>query len=137
MQHRRLDRHITSLGHATRSPNDARGLRWKNVKKKTDKEDALKLARLSTMGQLTLVHMPAKTCARNGADQASAEAGQIRTSIKNAIALSSHDKELPSRRGGDVVQEGLKWLENEARDFAGISEATELWRGHCTLSSDC
>jgi hypothetical protein len=34
--------------------------RWKNVKKKTDKEDALKLAKLSAMGQLPTVHMPPK-----------------------------------------------------------------------------
>jgi transposase len=34
--------------------------RWKNVKKKTDKEDALKLAKLSAMGQLATVHMPGK-----------------------------------------------------------------------------
>jgi len=34
--------------------------RWKNVKKKTDKEDALKLAKLSAMGQLPTVHMSPK-----------------------------------------------------------------------------
>ena len=34
--------------------------RWKNVKKKTDKEDALKLAKLSAMNQIPTVHMPAK-----------------------------------------------------------------------------
>lgn len=36
--------------------------RWRNVKKKTDRVDALKLARLSAVGQLPLVHVPcAKT----------------------------------------------------------------------------
>jgi transposase len=34
--------------------------RWKNVKKKTDKEDALKLAKLSAMNQIPTVHVPAK-----------------------------------------------------------------------------
>ena len=32
--------------------------RWKNVKRKTDKDDALKLARLAMMGQLKPVHVP-------------------------------------------------------------------------------
>src|SRR2546423_8848330 len=32
--------------------------RWKNVKRKNDRQDALKLAQLSALGQLTLVHVP-------------------------------------------------------------------------------
>jgi len=32
--------------------------RWKNVKRKNDRDDALKLAQLSAMGQLPTVHMP-------------------------------------------------------------------------------
>jgi hypothetical protein len=31
---------------------------WKNVKRKTDRNDALKLAQLSAMNQLPTVHMP-------------------------------------------------------------------------------
>lgn len=34
--------------------------RWKNVKRKTDRDDALKLAQLSAMNQLPVVHLPAK-----------------------------------------------------------------------------
>jgi transposase len=33
--------------------------RWKNVKRKTDRDDALKLAKLAALGQLTPVHIPA------------------------------------------------------------------------------
>ncbi len=33
--------------------------KWKNVKRKTDEDDALKLARLCALDQLNLVHMPA------------------------------------------------------------------------------
>ncbi|GAJ08623.1 unnamed protein product, partial [marine sediment metagenome] len=43
---------------AARTMHDA--WRWKNVKKKTDRQDALKLAKLSTMRQLATVHMPKK-----------------------------------------------------------------------------
>jgi len=32
--------------------------RWKNVKRKTDRDDALKLARLAALGQLNPVHIP-------------------------------------------------------------------------------
>lgn len=39
------------------STNDA-AWRWKNVKRKTDKDDALKLARLAMLQQLTPVHVP-------------------------------------------------------------------------------
>src|SRR3954469_7656976 len=34
--------------------------RWKNVKNKCDRSDGLKLARLSAMDQLSLVHVPRK-----------------------------------------------------------------------------
>jgi transposase len=34
--------------------------RWKNVKRKTDRDDALKLAKLAALGQLTPVHIPAR-----------------------------------------------------------------------------
>jgi len=39
------------------STNDTAWL-WKNVKRKTDKDDALKFARMAMMGQLTTVHVP-------------------------------------------------------------------------------
>ena len=34
--------------------------KWSNVKRKTDKDDALKLARMATMGELKAVHMPSE-----------------------------------------------------------------------------
>ena len=34
--------------------------KWSNVKRKTDKDDALKLARMATMSELTPVHMPSE-----------------------------------------------------------------------------
>ena len=35
--------------------------RWSNVKRKTDKDDALKLARMASMGELKEVHMPSES----------------------------------------------------------------------------
>ncbi len=34
--------------------------RWSNVKRKTDKDDALKLARVASVNELKAVHMPAE-----------------------------------------------------------------------------
>ena len=36
----------------------AEAWRWKNVKRKTDKDDALKLAKLTALEQISLVHVP-------------------------------------------------------------------------------
>jgi transposase len=48
-----------SLGHKTLvcSTNED-AWKWSNVKRKTDKDDALKLARMASMGELKPVHMP-------------------------------------------------------------------------------
>jgi len=105
--------------------------RWKNVKKKTDKEDALKLAKLSAMGQLPTVHMPGKDVREKRAlIKHRQRLVKYRTSIKNAIRAIFARQGITITKGAATwSQEGLKWLENEARDFAGISDATELWRG--------
>ena len=50
-----------SLGHKTLvcSTNED-AWKWSNVKRKTDKDDALKLARMAVMGELKPVHMPSE-----------------------------------------------------------------------------
>ena len=50
-----------ALGIETETANTTHDAwRWKNIKKKNDKEDALKLAKLSSMNQIPTVHMPCK-----------------------------------------------------------------------------
>ncbi len=50
-----------ALGIETETANTTHDAwRWKNIKKKNDKEDALKLAKLSSMNQIPTVHMPGK-----------------------------------------------------------------------------
>ena len=50
-----------ALGIQTETANTSHDAwRWKNVKSKNDKEDALKLAKLSAMNQLPTVHVPSK-----------------------------------------------------------------------------
>jgi len=105
--------------------------RWKNVKKKTDKEDALKLAKLSCMGQLPTVHMPKKDVREKRAlIKYRQRLVSYRTSIKNAI------RAVFARQGITIVstkalwsREGLEWLKSHARAFGKISDAEQLWRG--------
>jgi len=50
-----------SLGHTTlvcSTIEDA--WKWSNVKRKTDKDDALKVARMASMGELKAVNMPSE-----------------------------------------------------------------------------
>jgi transposase len=49
----------TALGMAVAIANPSHeAWRWTRVKRKTDKDDALKLAKLTLLGQLPTVHMP-------------------------------------------------------------------------------
>jgi transposase len=50
---------IEGLGYKTTVANpSAEAWRWKNVKRKTDKDDALKLAKLAALEQISSVHVP-------------------------------------------------------------------------------
>jgi transposase len=50
----------TTAGYAALVANpNQEAWKWKNVKRKTDRDDALKLARLAALGQLVPVHIPA------------------------------------------------------------------------------
>jgi transposase len=50
---------IVGLGYTVIVANpSAEAWRWKNVKRKTDKDDALKLAKLAALEQISTVHMP-------------------------------------------------------------------------------
>ncbi len=69
-----------TLGKETETANTTHDAwRWKNVKKKNDREDALKLAKLSAMNQLPTVYIPSKQASQREAIpyQISTEAGQV------------------------------------------------------------
>ena len=74
--------------------------RWKNVKKKTDRDDALKLARLSAMNQLPTVHMPKKAVREKRAlVKHRQRLVKYRTSLKNAIRAIFTREGIPMMRG--------------------------------------
>jgi transposase len=106
------------------------GWRWKNIKKKGDREDALKLARLSAAGDLPLVYMPAKA-ARQRRRLISYRQSLVkrRTQIMNNIR-SIFDREGLAMYSSDKAwnKAGIKYLESKSKEPAQCS-VEELWRG--------
>ncbi len=76
---------------------------WRNVKRKTDKDDALKLARLSALGQINCVHIPSPRMRqwRRLIEQRVTLAGE-RTRCKNRIRslLMTQGLSLPRGQSG-------------------------------------
>src|SRR5215210_4337201 len=104
--------------------------RWRNVKQKHDQADALKLARLSAMNQLELVHLPAPAVRQwRAVIKYRQHLVGRRTDIKN------HVRELLVREGVILPrgrkcwsQAGCGWLEEQARQWEEVG-ISELWRG--------
>lgn len=105
--------------------------RWNRVKRKTDKDDALKLARLSVLGQLPTVHMPSpQQRQRRRLVHYRRVLVERRTAIKNQVRsiYSQQGLSLPAR-GKCWTKMGMKQLRKDARSFGEIEEVLELWRG--------
>lgn len=106
------------------------GWRWKNVKRKTDRDDALKLAKLSAVGQLPTVLLPdAATRQWRALITYRSKLVSRRTSIKNSI------RSLLDRQGywttvgrGAWTTVGLQRLRDLSCDLDDVT-ANELWRG--------
>lgn len=69
--------------------------KWKHVKRKTDKDDALKLSRLSVLGQLSPVHVPAP------------ETRQYRSLVKYRKTLVGRVNRIQNRIRGLFDQQGI------------------------------
>ena len=106
------------------------GWRWRNVKKKTDRLDALKLARLSAADQLPQVHMPAPVV-RQWRSLIAHREGLVQraTAIKNSI------RDILLRQGLGMTKGKSGWTEEslqQVRLLAVPLEQTtmeDLWRG--------
>jgi len=111
------------------NPNDERW-QWRKVKTKNDRADALKLAQLSAVNQLRLVHVPSSEMRQWRALIAYRQhLVQRRTKIKNHIRdLLLREGQLLPRYRSAWTQEGIANLEAMARPLAEVSPA-ELWRG--------
>ncbi|MDP6060245.1 MAG: IS110 family transposase [Pirellulaceae bacterium] len=106
------------------------GWRWRNVKRKTDRLDALKLAQLSMVDQLPRVHMPdASTRQHRGLIHYRGKLVSRRTRIKNTIRSLVHAQGLSMLGGArDWTRAGLERLGSWARPWDQVA-STELWRG--------
>lgn len=104
--------------------------RWKNVKRKTDEDDALKLARLSAVGQINGVHIPCAAVRqwRKLIEQRMTLVNE-QTRCKNrirALLLSEGLKSAAGKNGW--TRRGLAWLKEQACPLTAC-EPEALWRG--------
>lgn len=104
--------------------------RWKNVKRKTDKDDALKLAQLSAMGQLPTIKLP-KSEVRQWRSLISYRWTLVsrRTMIKNSIRsiLDRQGLSMPAGKNG-WTNKAVAALAIQAKPLTEVADE-ELWRG--------
>jgi transposase len=126
------------LGLACRVANTA-GEAWKfkHAKRKTDKDDALRLAQLQALGQLPTVTIPPPQARQWRALIAGRQdlLGR-RVAVQNRIRALADEQGLPAPRGHRAWTEvGLQGIEQHARPLAACGPE-ELWRGllHAALA---
>ena len=107
--------------------------KWSNVKRKTDKDDALKLARMAAMGELKAVHMP------------SPEHREFRSLVKYRKTLDRRVNKMKNTIRAWFVNHGISidsgakaWntgrerIDSFRKPLADCN-ADELWRGELDL----
>ncbi|MCA1670655.1 MAG: IS110 family transposase [Actinobacteria bacterium] len=106
--------------------------RWRRVKRKTDKDDALRLAKMVLLDQLPTVHVPAsQQRQRRQLVLHRRSVVQRRTACKNAVRSIFSQQgltELLPRGKKAWSQAGVDQLRAHAKDLADCS-LDELWRG--------
>lgn len=111
--------------------------RWKNVRRKTDRDDALRLAQMSDLGSLPTVHMP-KRKTREWRNLIAYRHTLVsrRTAIKNSIRaiLDQQGIAWPSGRAG-WTKKTLNELDDYLVDTSADSGA-ELWRVQLSLERE-
>lgn len=104
--------------------------RWTRVKRKTDKDDALKLAKLTLLGQLPTVHMPSpQQRQRRRLVHYRRALVERRTAIMNQVRsiYSQQGLSLPSR-GKAWTKAGIKQISEDSRPIESCA-IDDLWRG--------
>lgn len=108
--------------------------RWKNVRRKTDRDDALRLAQMSDAGVLPLVHMP-KKATRQWRNLIAYRYKLVsrRTAVKNSIRsiLDQQGMAWPSGRAG-WTQQTLSKLKAYLVNLAETTDC-ESWRIQLSL----
>ena len=104
--------------------------RWRNVKRKTDRLDALKLAHLSAARQLPLVHLPQRSVRQwRSLIQYRHRIVGRRTRVKNRIRGLLTGEGLAAAAGQKCwTRDGLEKLRAMARPMEEVG-VDDLWRG--------
>jgi len=129
---------VVSLGIEVQVANtNHQAWRWKNVKNKNDRSDALKLAQLSAMEQLPVVHIPKHPVRQKRAlIQYRQCLVRQRTRIKNSIRaiLDKEGQRMPEGRSGWSMA-SIKGLTEMSLPLekCGIDN---LWRGQLRVELD-
>lgn len=110
--------------------------RWKNVKKKNDRNDALKLAQLSAMNQLSLVHIPRHEVRQKRAliqyrQSLVRRRTQIKNNIRSILERKSIHGILPSGKKG-WSKSSVETLSKMAVGF-NHCDMDNLWKGEMQL----
>ena len=104
---------------------------WRRVKRKTDRDDALKLARLALLEQLTVVHMPSPAGRqRRRLVLHRRSVVSRRTRSRNAIRSIFSQQGIPLARGNKQwTIAGIAQLRAHARPLTDCDDDLDLWRG--------
>jgi transposase len=121
-----------TLGFAVAVANPAdEAWKWKRVKRKTDRDDALKMARMAARDELPTVHMPDPAQRqRRRLIQHRRSLVQRRTMSKNTIRSIYSQQGLQLPRGTKCwTKAGVKQIAEEARPMKDCHDVLDLWRG--------
>jgi transposase len=104
--------------------------RWKNVKNKNDKKDALKLAQLSAMNQLPTVHMPKPQVRQKRA------LIQYRQSlVSRVVGIKNSIRSILDKQGYSITAGKSGWSKRQVEILERLSlpfercDIDNLWRG--------
>ena len=113
----------------------AEAWKYKHARRKTDKDDALRLAQLEALGQLpTVVVPPKQTRAGRGLIACRQDLVGRRVALQNRIRAVLVGQGLPAPRGHRAWTEaGLHQIASHARPLTECG-ADELWRGLLELA---
>lgn len=128
----------SALGVATLCTHgNGQAWQWRRVKRKTDRDDALKLARLALMDQLPAVHVPApEQRQKRRLILHRRSVVSRRTKSRNAIRSIFNQQGLALVRGNKQwTQAGLEQLREHARPI-GQCDVLDLWRGRLQVELD-
>jgi transposase len=113
------------------------GWRWKNVKHKSDRKDSLKLAQLSVMNQLPMVHIPT-----GQTRQKRAFIKYRKTISDRMVEMKNNIRSILDRQGHSMPAGKSGWTAAAIRQLRSYAlpidkcDMNNLWRGSLQLELD-